>query len=141
MSVITPAPPVSPPSRMANFEPFSSATGMISSTARFTRSPGITISTPSGSIILPVTSVLPRLPLVQGLVEHLHPGHHRALALLPQPHDLHRFPGLHHPPVDPPRHHRPASLDREHVLHRHHERLLALPPRRRDGLRHHPQPL
>jgi hypothetical protein len=48
-SVMTPAPTVKPPSRMANFEPFSSATGTISSTVMFTLSPGITISTPCGS--------------------------------------------------------------------------------------------
>ena len=56
--VMTPAPTVSPPSRMANFEPCSSATGMISSTVMFTSSPGITISTPSGSVIEPVTSIV-----------------------------------------------------------------------------------
>ena len=54
----TPAPTVSPPSRMAKFEPFSSATGVISSTVRFTSSPGITISTPAGSVIVPVTSIV-----------------------------------------------------------------------------------
>jgi hypothetical protein len=56
--VITPAPTVRPPSRIANFEPCSSATGMINSTSRLTLSPGITISTPSGSLILPVTSIV-----------------------------------------------------------------------------------
>jgi len=56
--VTTPAPTVRPPSRMANFEPCSNATGTISSTSRFTLSPGITISTPSGSLMLPVTSIV-----------------------------------------------------------------------------------
>ena len=56
--VTTPAPTVRPPSRMANFEPCSNATGTISSTVRFTLSPGITISTPSGNSILPVTSIV-----------------------------------------------------------------------------------
>jgi len=56
--VTTPAPTVRPPSRMANFEPCSSATGTISSTVRFTSSPGITISTPSGSVMSPVTSIV-----------------------------------------------------------------------------------
>src|SRR5688500_5655583 len=45
--VTTPAPTVRPPSRMANFEPCSNATGTISSTVRLMSSPGITISTPS----------------------------------------------------------------------------------------------
>ena len=56
--VMTPAPTVRPPSRMANFEPCSSATGTISSTVRFTLSPGITISTPSGRVMSPVTSIV-----------------------------------------------------------------------------------
>ncbi len=56
--VTTPAPTVKPPSRMANFEPCSNATGTINSTVRFTLSPGITISTPSGSVMLPVTSIV-----------------------------------------------------------------------------------
>jgi hypothetical protein len=56
--VTTPAPTVRPPSRMANFEPCSNATGTISSTVRFTLSPGITISTPSGSVMSPVTSIV-----------------------------------------------------------------------------------
>ncbi len=56
--VITPAPTVKPPSRIANFEPCSRATGTIRSTSRFTLSPGMTISTPSGSLILPVTSMV-----------------------------------------------------------------------------------
>ena len=46
---MTPAPTVRPPSRMANRDPTSSATGAINFTYRFTLSPGITISTPSGN--------------------------------------------------------------------------------------------
>jgi hypothetical protein len=56
--VTTPAPTVRPPSRMANFEPCSNATGTINSTVRFTLSPGITISTPSGKAMFPVTSIV-----------------------------------------------------------------------------------
>src|SRR6185503_6341272 len=56
--VTTPAPTVRPPSRMANFEPCSRATGTINSTVRLTLSPGITISTPSGRVMLPVTSIV-----------------------------------------------------------------------------------
>ena len=56
--VTTPAPTVRPPSRMANFEPCSNATGTINSTVRLTLSPGITISTPSGRVMLPVTSIV-----------------------------------------------------------------------------------
>jgi hypothetical protein len=56
--VITPAPTVRPPSRIANFEPCSNATGTIRFTSRFTLSPGMTISTPSGSLISPVTSIV-----------------------------------------------------------------------------------
>src|SRR5919108_775967 len=56
--VTTPAPTVRPPSRIANLEPCSSATGTINSTVRLTSSPGITISTPSGKVMLPVTSIV-----------------------------------------------------------------------------------
>src|SRR5581483_1660508 len=53
-----PAPTVRPPSRMANLTPSSIATGWINSTVISMLSPGITISTPSGSLIAPVTSVV-----------------------------------------------------------------------------------
>ena len=54
----TPAPTVLPPSRMAKRSPSSMAIGAISSTSIDTLSPGITISTPSGSFTTPVTSVV-----------------------------------------------------------------------------------
>ena len=54
----TPAPTVRPPSRMAKRRPFSIAIGAISSTPNFRLSPGITISVPSGSVTVPVTSVV-----------------------------------------------------------------------------------
>src|SRR3990172_126624 len=47
--VMTPAPTVKPPSRIAKRLPASKATGMISFTVMFTLSPGITISTPAGN--------------------------------------------------------------------------------------------
>ena len=53
-----PAPTVRPPSRTANRNPFSIAIGVISSHSIPTLSPGITISTPSGSFTTPVTSVV-----------------------------------------------------------------------------------
>ena len=56
--VMTPAPTVKPPSRIANFEPCSNPTGTINSTVRFTLSPGITISTPAGRLMFPVTSIV-----------------------------------------------------------------------------------
>ena len=58
ISVTVPAPTVRPPSRMANRTPFSMAIGAISSTSRFTLSPGITISVPAGNFEAPVTSVV-----------------------------------------------------------------------------------
>jgi len=60
ISVTAPDPTVRPPSRMANRSPFSMATGVINSTAIATLSPGITISTPSGNVATPVTSVVRR---------------------------------------------------------------------------------
>ena len=58
--VTTPEPTVRPPSRMAKRRPSSMAMGLSgsSSTVNFTLSPGMHISTPSGSLILPVTSVV-----------------------------------------------------------------------------------
>ncbi len=56
--VITPEATVRPPSRIANFEPCSKATGTISSASILMLSPGITISTPSGRSIEPVTSIV-----------------------------------------------------------------------------------
>jgi len=58
ISVTAPAPTVWPPSRIANRNPFSSATGVINDTSQLTLSPGITISTPSFSFTSPVTSVV-----------------------------------------------------------------------------------
>jgi len=58
ISVITPAPTVLPPSLIAKRVSFSKATGAMSSTVSSTLSPGMTISTPSGSLIVPVTSVV-----------------------------------------------------------------------------------
>src|SRR5688572_1094967 len=58
ISVIVPAPTVRPPSRIAKREPFSMATGVISSPVMSVLSPGITISTPSGRWSEPVTSVV-----------------------------------------------------------------------------------
>lgn len=49
ISTTVPAPTVRPPSRIANLEFCSSATGVISSISIVTWSPGITISTPGGS--------------------------------------------------------------------------------------------
>jgi len=58
ISVTAPAPTVCPPSRIANRKPFSKATGVINVTSQLTLSPGITISTPAGSFMSPVTSVV-----------------------------------------------------------------------------------
>ena len=58
ISVTWPAPTVLPPSRIAKRSPLSIATGTINLTLIVTLSPGITISTPSGNIISPVTSVV-----------------------------------------------------------------------------------
>src|ERR1700674_3134826 len=53
ISAIVPAPTVCPPSRIANRNPFSIATGVISSITRLTLSPGITISVPPGHSAIP----------------------------------------------------------------------------------------
>jgi len=58
ISVTAPAPTVWPPSRIANRNPFSNATGVINVTSQLTLSPGITISTPAARCMSPVTSVV-----------------------------------------------------------------------------------
>src|SRR5215813_46015 len=52
-------------------------------------------------------NVVPRLPLVQKLAEHLHPRHHALPRRVLHPHDLDLVPHLHDPPLPPPRHHPP----------------------------------
>jgi len=47
-----------PPSRIAKRSPSSMAIGLISSIVILMLSPGMTISTPAGSSIVPVTSVV-----------------------------------------------------------------------------------
>ena len=58
ISATTPAPTVLPPSLIANFRPLSIAIGDKRVTSIVMLSPGITISVPSGSLIVPVTSVV-----------------------------------------------------------------------------------
>ena len=58
ISVTTPEPTVLPPSLMANLSPSSIAIGVIRSISIVMLSPGIHISTPSGSFRSPVTSVV-----------------------------------------------------------------------------------
>ena len=54
----TPEPTVRPPSRIAKRRPSSHAMGVIRVISMSMLSPGMTISTPSGSLMLPVTSVV-----------------------------------------------------------------------------------
>ncbi len=56
--ITTPEPTVRPPSRIAKRRPSSIAMGAISSTVISMLSPGMHISTPSGRVITPVTSVV-----------------------------------------------------------------------------------
>jgi len=58
ISVTTPDPTVLPPSRIANLSPVSIAIGVIRLISMTMLSPGIHISTPSGSFRSPVTSVV-----------------------------------------------------------------------------------
>jgi len=58
ISDTTPAPTVRPPSRIAKRRSFSIAIGVMSSTSMEMLSPGMTISTFSGRVTTPVTSVV-----------------------------------------------------------------------------------
>src|SRR5437773_9801712 len=66
--------------------------------------------------------IIPRLPLVQQLAEHLHPRHHHLL-VRPKPHHLHFPPHLHLPPLDPSPCPPPPAPPPKHVPHPHQERL------------------
>jgi hypothetical protein len=85
--------------------------------------------------------VVSRLALRQQLVEHLYTRAGRLHYLFLQADDLHFFAHLDRPAINTPRHHRPASLDREHVLDGHQEWQVHLALRRRDVLVHHPHQL
>ena len=67
--------------------------------------------------------VVPSLPLIEQLAEHLH-SRHDLLLCRPDPHDLDLFPDLHDTPLDSARHHRPTARNREHVLDRHQKILV-----------------
>src|SRR5688572_29151958 len=58
--------------------------------------------------------VVPRLPLVQQLAEHLHPRHHRLLGR-PEAHQRHPLPHLPHPPLPPPPRPPPPPRHPEHA--------------------------
>ena len=58
ISVTRPAPTVRPPSRMAKRIVFSIAIGVMRLTSKLMLSPGMTMSTPAGSVMSPVTSVV-----------------------------------------------------------------------------------
>src|SRR5438445_6975272 len=70
--------------------------------------------------------VVPRLPLVQQLAEHLHPRHHRLL-VRPKPHHLHLLPPPPLPPLDPPPPPPPPPRARAHLPPPHPERHLPPP--------------
>src|SRR5690606_22692242 len=75
--------------------------------------------------------IVPSHTLVQDLPEHLHTRHHRLL-LRTKPHQLHFLTHLDPAPLHSTRRHRPTTRDREHILHRHQERLVNLTLRLRN---------
>src|SRR2546428_6426585 len=94
ISVTTPAPTVRPPSRIANRNSFSIATGVIRSIVIVTLSPGITISTPARNPTTPATPLLrcPHFdphPLTNHPSPTLPPPPHTAT---PSPHPIHPAP-------------------------------------------------
>src|SRR6476661_7805360 len=60
--------------------------------------------------------VVPRLPVIQQLAEHLHPCHHRLLRAV-EPHHRHFLPHLHPPPPPPPPLHPPPPPSPQHRPH------------------------
>src|SRR5487761_2792753 len=76
------------------------------------------------------SDVVTRLPLVQQLPEHLNPCADR-LQRRPYPDDLDFLANLDHTTLNPARHHRAPTRDREHVLDRHQEGAVNRPLRLR----------
>src|SRR3989442_1707567 len=109
ISVTTPAPTVRPPSRIANRNSFSIATGVIRSIVIVTLSPGITISTPPRNLPPPPPSALRRSKF--------------------RPHPT---PTRHMPPSPPPHTPPPPPPDAKDFLERHQKCLVHRPLRRRD---------
>src|SRR5438270_6963070 len=75
--------------------------------------------------------VVTGLPGIQQLVEHLDPGHDRLAGVVDADH-LDLFVDLHLAALDPAGDDRATTFDREHVLDRHHERLVEGALRHRD---------
>src|SRR6185312_9026376 len=77
------------------------------------------------------TGVVARLALVQQLAEHLHAGHGGLLGRTDADH-FDFVTDLDHAALDTTGHHGAAARDREHVFHRHQERLVDRTHRLRD---------
>src|ERR1043165_2965338 len=77
--------------------------------------------------------VVAGLALIEQLAEHLDAGDDGLLRVL-QPDDLHFLADLDHAALDAAGHHGAAAGDREHVFHRHQERLVDRALRLRDVL-------
>ena len=73
--------------------------------------------------------VVPRHRIVQQLPEHFKRGRYRLYDVPLHSNYRDFFPSLDLPTLDPARHYRPASRDRENVLYRHQERLVHFPHR------------
>src|SRR3989440_3213586 len=77
------------------------------------------------------TDVVAGLPGIEQLVEHLNTGHDRLAGVVDAYH-LGLFVDLDLATLDPARHDRATTFDREHVLDRHHEGLVEGPLRNGD---------
>src|SRR4030067_1159048 len=134
ISATTPAPTVRPPSRRQN-RPRRLELPVRSDRTRL-RQP----LTPLHLVLLRPpkqhADVVPRLTLVQQLPEHLHARGDRLLRRT-NPQNLHLVPHLDHPALHTARHHRPATRNRKHVLHRHQKRLVPAPNPTRQERTHH----
>ena len=78
------------------------------------------------------SDVVPCYCFIQQLPEHLYARYHRRLLLFAQPYDLYRILYLHRSAFYAPRCYRATTRDREYVLYRHQERLVAFTFRRRN---------
>ena len=78
------------------------------------------------------SDVVPCYRFIQQLSEHLYARDYRRLLLFAQPYDLYRILYLHRAALYASRCYRTTARDREYVLYRHQERLVAFTLRRRN---------
>ncbi len=77
------------------------------------------------------TNIIPSLPLIKKLPEHLNTSTRRLLRI-PDTDDLQLITSMNNPLLNLARHHRPTTRNRKHILNRHQKRLIQITLRLRN---------